>query len=228
MSFGNSPIRRSRVPGGAATGLTKSLSDSVTATDAVSRVWTVLRTAADTVTLSDAPVKSVGKPAADSITMSDATVKAPGVHKADSLTATDALAKALSTARSDTLTVSDAVAKALALLRTDGLTETDLATPVLVIPPLTFTFGAGLLRKFPAGTVVGLYESVDIEDPPQMRKTGEPLRDSIANYTVTDPLSVTNVVAGRRYYIAALVAFEEKRAYFTLTHHEWRYLYFVP
>lgn len=105
------------------------------------------------------------------------------------------------------------------------VTSLDLTAPTA---PLSFTFGPGLLRKFPAGTLVGLYESVDIEDPPQMRKTGEPLRDSIANYTVTDPLSVTNVVAGRRYYIAALVSFEEKRAYFTLTHHEWRYLYFVP
>lgn len=227
MPFGNSPIRRARVPAGSATALTKNLSDTATATDVLSRVWVAKTAVADSVTLTDTPGKSSGKPAADSLTTSDATVKSPGVREADALTETDALSRALIAARSDAMTLSDAVAKAFGLRKADGLSGADAATPLVVIPPLTFTFGAGLLRKFPEGTQVGLYQSVDAEDPPQL-KNGEPSRDPIANYVVTDPLVVTNLVSGARYYIAAEVAFEEKKPYFTLTHHEWRFLYFVP
>lgn len=105
--------------------LTKSLADTVTASDAVGKAAT--HPLADTVTASDTTAKAAAHPQADTLTASDAAVKAAGKTTADSLTASDALAKALGLVKADSLTLSDllALAEGFHLGLSDSLTVSD-------------------------------------------------------------------------------------------------------
>ena len=109
---------------GGGTAWTLNLADTVTMSDAL--VKAVGKFVADaTGAVVDALVKAVGKPLSDTTTSSDAVVKSYGKFTSDNVTPSDALVKAVGKAPADTATISDAPAKAVGKAAADVATMTD-------------------------------------------------------------------------------------------------------
>lgn len=126
-------ITLSEAIGSKAVGMTKT--DTVTLQEATSRAWAALRSAADTLTLSDAAGKKVTLPRADSFTLTDLAGKAVALPRADTITLSDATSRvwAATRALADTVTLTDARSKAIGLPRADTLTLSDVITPVILL-----------------------------------------------------------------------------------------------
>lgn len=110
----------------------------------LSVAWTA--TPSDTITLSDATVKTIGKypsdtatltevksaivthPVTDSITLSDSAINSPTVKPSDSIVLSDTSTKTIGTNISDSVTLSDALISTIGKLFTDTITLTDIAT----------------------------------------------------------------------------------------------------
>jgi hypothetical protein len=94
--------------------------------------WTV--NVSDTITLSDARAKSIGKPRSDSIVLSDSVIKSVGKARADTVTLVDASTKAINKPQSDTITLADAHSKAVGKPLSDTITLSDNIS--VIVPPL--------------------------------------------------------------------------------------------
>ncbi len=105
---------------------TKSLSDSVTLSDAATKA--VGKPQSDSVTLSDAAAKSVSAPKSDSVTLSDTPTKAVGKPASDSVTLSDASAKSVGQNPADSTTLSDSPSKSVGKPESDSTTLTDEIT----------------------------------------------------------------------------------------------------
>lgn len=94
---------------GGGTAWTKSLTDTITLSDAVAKSST--KAATDSIILSDAVAKSMGKSATDAVTLSDAVAKGVVLSKSDALSIVENFARTVNyhLTRADTITLSDAV-----------------------------------------------------------------------------------------------------------------------
>lgn len=107
----------------AGTNWTLTPADSVTVTDAVAKL--VGKISADISTITDAVAKAVGKRPADSVTPADAVTKALGKAAADSVTPTDGVVKAVGKFPADSVTPTDSLMKAVGKSLSDSVTAQD-------------------------------------------------------------------------------------------------------
>lgn len=81
---------------------------------------------ADTITIADTISKAFGSFQTDSVALVDAVGKAPELNKADSMTITDSITtKAISIFKADTVTIADTVGKTISIVKADIVTITD-------------------------------------------------------------------------------------------------------
>lgn len=128
--------------------------DSTTLSDSFGRVWTIVRTATDTLTTSDAlggKTISLGK--ADTITLSDffSGVKGTGWLQSlsDTISLTDALLKAVTAAKADTTTTSDAIIKNVGSNKADTTTTSDALSKAVTHPLTDTTTTSDAISKQP-------------------------------------------------------------------------------
>lgn len=119
-------------------------------------------TPSDTIFLSDAVVKAVGKPASDTITLSDSSSKAVGKSQSDTISLSDGIAKLFGLNKADTIALSDLislpgvpVAYSFTLSDTISLSDTSVQVLVSGVPVPTVSFHAQFsgLRIFYEGSV---------------------------------------------------------------------------
>jgi hypothetical protein len=127
--------------------LTKDLADTITLSDAASRLVGMSRS--DTITLSDAVIKLASIVSGDTITLTDAAAKRVDVIKADTLTMSDLMSaiitlvlalgdtitltdsitgKSIGKVQADTITLNDVIAKAASISQSDSVTLSDSIT----------------------------------------------------------------------------------------------------
>lgn len=107
----------------------KGLTDSVTTTDSASTTVTYVRTPADTVTATDAIVKSITKRPADTVTPSDTAtpVKLQRVTPADTVTPVDAAVKSVRPVKTDVTAAVDTISKSVTKRPADTAAAADAA-----------------------------------------------------------------------------------------------------
>lgn len=113
------------IPPAAGTAWLQPLSDTITLSDAL--VKSPASKQSDTITLSDVATRTVQfvRAPADTITLSDALAKAVTHSQSDTITLSDAVAKSMVLAKADTITLSDAIVKAFGSNRADTITLSD-------------------------------------------------------------------------------------------------------
>lgn len=160
-------------------------SDTTTLQEAVARAWAASRTAADTITLTDAAGKKVTLPRADTLTLTDAAGKAVALPRADTITLSDATSRvwAATRALADTVTLTDARSKAIGLPRADTLTLSDVITPVIL---LLLQFNDTITLSDSPAKAVGKPRADTITLSDQLTRAWAALRSRADTVTLTD------------------------------------------
>ena len=141
----------------------KVLADTITISDAISRVWHAFLSLSDTITITDSIGKLFTKVQTDIITLSDNVSKTVGKVFTDTVTVTDNLFKAIAKGLADTITISDAIIKGLRKIFSDTITISDAISLMFIagkgtIPKIRATLSAipgyfsGLTRPRDAGS----------------------------------------------------------------------------
>ncbi len=153
----------------------------IVATFYANTAWT--KSLSDTVTGTDAIVKSPTKKPADTVTGTDAISKKPGLAKSDTITGTDAISNRPTKAASDSLTSTDSISNKPTKSAADSITTSD---QIANHPTSGQADSVSLADALTKGVGVGLADSVTLTDFFD--------RTWAASLTLTDAISSADAV----------------------------------
>ena len=155
------------------------------------KVWTIVRSKSDSVTITDAEVKEVSIPKSDTVTITDlGEVKVIAIPKSDSVSITDSgETKEIGVPKGDTFGITDSgEIKTMTLVRSDNVIITDTGEAKAISKPLSDILA--IVDTVAKQIGINPSDTVTITDNGEVKKYG---------MAQTDTLTITD--AGYTYYV---------------------------